>query len=189
MSSLQIDFINNNSTSIVNPPPEYSLKYDDKTEGLRDKTYHELIKESSDKMIKCPCSNKTYVVSSQWVRSHFATHKHESWKKVDQEEHIKKYGHCYSSEHIIDVLNKELRDLKRNVKYLTDDKKMLLNIIEKLKNENLKATNEVNSLKFEEQKMSVKYATLTETNVKLVKEIDMLKCQEVENDLFMECNL
>jgi hypothetical protein len=151
------------------------LKYDDKTEGLRDKTYPELKKESDDKMIKCPCSNKTYPLSPQWTRGHFATQKHESWKTLHQEEHIKKYGHCCSSEHIIDILHKESRDLKRNVKYLTDDKKMLLNMVEKL-------TNEVSSLKLEEQKMSVKYSILTKEN-------EMLKCVEVENEQFMDCNL
>jgi hypothetical protein len=61
------------------------------------------------------------------------------------------------------------------VKYLTDDKKMLLNMVEKL-------TNEVSSLKLEEQKMSVKYSTL-------IKENEMLKCVEVENEQFMDCNL
>ena len=38
--------INDNNTSIVTPPPEYSLKYDEKAEGLRDKTYIELNKDS-----------------------------------------------------------------------------------------------------------------------------------------------
>ena len=173
MSTLDTNF--NTNTSIVNPPPEYSLKYDEKTEGLRDKTYPELKKESNNKMIKCPCSNKTYPLSPQWTRGHFATQKHESWKTLHQEEHIKNYGHCCSSEHIIDILHKESRDLKRNVKYLTDDKKMLLVMVEKL-------TNEVSTLKVEEQKMSAKYA-------KLVTENEMLKCQEVENELFMDCNL
>ena len=126
-------------------------------------------------MIKCPCSNKTYPLSSQWTKSHFATQKHESWKIEHQEEHIKKYGHCCSSEHIIDILNKELRDLKRNVKYLTDDKNMLLIMVNKL-------TNEVSSLKLEEQKMSVKYSTL-------IKENEMLKCLEAENEKFMDCDL
>jgi hypothetical protein len=172
----------NTDTSIVNPPPEYSLKYDEKTEGLRDKTYPELKKESNEKMIKCPCSNKTYPLSPQWTRGHFATQKHESWKTLIQEEYIKKYGHCCSSEHIIDICHKDLRDLKRNVKYLTDDKKMLLNMVEKL-------TNEVSTLKLEEQKMSVKYSILLDNYAKLVNENEMLKCVEVENEQFMDCNL
>jgi len=176
------NFINDNNTSIINPPPEYSLLYDDKTGGLRDKTYHELNKEINDKMIKCPCSNKTYTISSQWVRSHFDTQKHLSWKTLIQEEHIKKYGHCCSSEHIINLLNKELRDLKCNVSHLTDDKKKLLSIVEKYKNEILKASNEVIDLK-------CKLTKLNDENTKLLKENTLLKCHEVDNEVFMDCNL
>ena len=54
------DFINDNNTSMA-VIPEYSLIYDVKSDGLRDKTYIELKNEFSDKVIRCPCSNKDKV--------------------------------------------------------------------------------------------------------------------------------
>ena len=151
--------INDNNTSIVTPPPEYSLKYDEKAEGLRDKTYIELNKEYNTKQIKCPCTEKIYTISSQWAKSHFSTQKHSLWRKEHQEEHIKIYGHCSSSEHIIDVLTKDLRSLKCNVSYLTNDKKKLLCEIERLKNE----------------------------ISKLIAENTKLKCEEVDSEEFVDC--
>jgi hypothetical protein len=37
--------------------------------------------------------------------------------------------------------------------------------------------------------MSVKYSILTNNYAKLVNENEMLKCVEVENEQFMDCNL
>ena len=34
-----------NNTQIIETACEYTLKYDEETEGLRDKTFHELVKE------------------------------------------------------------------------------------------------------------------------------------------------
>jgi hypothetical protein len=103
----------------------YTLKYDEKTEGLRDKTYSELIKEHGHGKIKCSCMNRVYDISSQFVKSHFETQKHKNWLAESQKEYIKNFGHCCSQQDIINLLNKELRELKCNITHLTNKNKAL----------------------------------------------------------------
>lgn len=103
----------------------YTLKYDEKTEGLRDKTYSELIKEHGHGKIKCSCMNRVYDISSQFVKSHFETQKHKKWLAESQKEYIKNFGHCCSQQDIINLLNKELRELKCNITHLTNKNKAL----------------------------------------------------------------
>jgi hypothetical protein len=211
------DFTNDNSTSFA-VIPEYSLIYDVKTEGLRDKTYYELKNEFSEKVIRCPCCNKDKVfdITSNWVRTHFNTQKHILWKTQAQKDHIQIYGHCSSPEHIINVLTKENRYLKRFVSQLTDDTVNLAAVRDKLSNENdklkqdaLKTTNEVIDLKWEIKKAGEKYSKLIEENTKLIEENakqlyfnaklisinkDLiaenakLKCDEVDSEEFVDCN-
>jgi septal ring factor EnvC (AmiA/AmiB activator) len=103
----------------------YTLKYDEKNEGLRDKTYSELIKEHGHGKIKCSCMNRVYDISSQFVKSHFETQKHKKWLAESQKEYIKNFGHCCSQQDIINLLNKELRELKCNITHLTNKNKAL----------------------------------------------------------------
>jgi glutaredoxin 2 len=103
----------------------YTLKYDEKTEGLRDKTYSELIKEHGHGKIKCSCMNRVYDISSQFVKSHFETQRHKKWLADSQKEYIKNFGHCCSQQDIINLLNKELRELKCNITHLTNKNKAL----------------------------------------------------------------
>ena len=103
----------------------YTLKYDEKTEGVRDKTYSELIKEHGHGKIKCSCMNRVYDISSQFVKSHFETQKHKNWLAESQKEYIKNFGHCCSQQDIINLLNKELRELKCNITHLTNKNKAL----------------------------------------------------------------
>ena len=203
------DFTNDNNTSIA-VIPEYSLIYDVNTEGLRDKTYIELSKEFNDKLINCPCCNKDKVfkITSNWVRSHFNTQKHILWKTQVQKDHIQIYGHCSSPEHIINVLTKEMRSLKCYVSQLTDDKVKLLVNNDKLKQDALKTTNEVIDLKWEIKKTGEKNTKLIEQNTKLnednakqlyfnskliainktlIAENAKLRCEEIENDEFVDC--
>jgi hypothetical protein len=164
-------FTNDNNTSIA-IIPEYTLIYDVKTEGLRDKTYQELKNEFSEKVIRCPCCNKDKVfdITSNWVRTHFNTQKHILWKTQAQKDHIQIYGHCSSAEDIINVLTKEMRSLKCYVSLLTSDKANLLVNIDKLKQDALKTTNEVIDLKWEIKKADEKYGKLIEENTKLIDE-------------------
>ena len=103
----------------------YTLKYDEKTEGLRDKTYSELIKEHGHGKIKCSCMNRIYDISSQFVKSHFESQKHKKWLVESQKDYITQFGHCCSQQDIINLLNKELRELKCNITHLTNKNKAL----------------------------------------------------------------
>jgi hypothetical protein len=115
----------NSDLSMIVKVNLYTLKYDEKTEGLRDKTYSELIKEHGHGKIKCSCMNRVYDISSQFVKSHFETQKHKNWLAESQKEYIKNFGHCCSQQDIINLLNKELRELKCNITHLTNKNKAL----------------------------------------------------------------
>jgi len=186
-----MSYTNDNTTSFA-VIPEYSLIYDSKTEGLRDKTYIELKNEFSEKLIRCPCCNKDKVFNiTSNITSHFKSQKHILWKEQVQNELIRIFGHCSSSEHIINVLIKENRYLKRYVSQLRDDNAMLTtnndmltdhavnlttdrdklsNEIDKLKQDALKKTNEVIDLKWEIKKAGEKYSKLIEENTKFIED-------------------
>jgi len=161
-------YINDGETTMIKVY-EYNLKYDEKTEGLRDKTYSELVKEHGQGEIKCACMNRVYQISSQFVRSHFDTQKHKNWVAQSQKEYIKNFGHCCSQQDIINSQNKELREVKCNISHLTNKNKALVQ-----ENSKLEAINK----------------TLIE-EIKLLKGL-LLSCKqdnEDNNETFMECNL
>lgn len=199
------DFSNDNKTSIA-VIPEYSPIYDVKTDGLRDKTYIELKNEFSEKLIRCPCcaKDKVFQISSN-ITTHFKSQKHSLWKKQVQDELIRIFGHCSPPEHIINVLIKENRYLKRYVSELTDTK----NENDKLKQDALKTANEIIDLKWEIKKESEKNAKLIEENTKLIEENAKqfyfnakliainkkliaenakLQCEEIENEEYVDCD-
>ena len=161
-------YINDGETTMVQVS-DYALKYDEKTEGLRDKTYSELVKEHGHGNIKCACMNRVYQISSQFVRGHFETQKHKNWVVQSQKEYIKNFGHCCSQQDIINSQNKDLRDLKCNISHLTNKNKALVQ-------ENIKLENSVKTLHEE---------------IKSLK--NLLTCRDLDNDdineTFMECNL
>lgn len=136
----------NNNTKIIETASEYSLKYDEKTEGLRDKTYQELIKDHDSK-IKCPCMNRIYPVTSQFVNSHFNCQKHKHWVIKSQKEHIENYGHCCSPQDIVNSQSKELRNLKCNINDLTNKNKTLTYENTKLEELNKSLQDEIEVLK------------------------------------------
>jgi len=166
-----MSYTNDNSTTIA-VIPEYSLIYDVKTEGLRDKTFTELKNEFSEKLIKCPCCNKDKVfnITSSWVTTHFKSQKHILWKTQVQKDHIQSYGPCCPSEHIINILSKENRSLKCQVSHLTDDKSNLTYENDKLKQAALKTTNEIIDLKWEIKKAGEKNSKLIDENTKFIEE-------------------
>ena len=153
----------NSDLSMIVKVNLYTLKYDEKTEGLRDKTYSELLKEHGHGKIKCSCMNRVYDISSQFVKSHFETQKHKKWLADSQKDYIAHFGHCCSQQDIINLLNKELRELKCNISHLTNKNKALAH-------ENIK---------------------LEVVNRRLCEEIKTLKdlSSEDEGEIFMECNL
>jgi hypothetical protein len=161
-------YMNDGETTMIKVY-EYNLKYDEKTEGLRDKTYSELVKEHGQGEIKCACMNRVYQISSQFVRSHFDTQKHKNWVVQSQKEYIKNFGHCCSQQDIINSQNKELREVKCNISHLTNKNKALVQ-----ENSKLEAINK----------------TLIE-EIKSLKGL-LLSCKqdnEDNNETFMECNL
>ena len=202
-----------NKTSIA-VIPEYSPIYDVKTDGLRDKTYYELKNEYSEKLIRCPCcaKDKVFNITSNWVTSHFKSQKHILWKTQYQNELIGIFGHCSPPEHIINVLIKENRYLKRYVSQLTDNNANLEdtnNENEKLKQDALKTANEIIDLKWEIKKADEKNAKLIKENTKqleenakqlyfnakliainkkLIAENAKLQCEEIENEEYVDCD-
>ena len=113
-----------NNTQIIETACEYTLKYDEKNEGLRDRTFSELVKDYGPNII-CPCMNRTYQITSQFVKSHFETQKHKNWVIKSQKEHIEVYGHCCSPQDIVNLQSKELRNLKCFICDLTNKNKTL----------------------------------------------------------------
>ena len=136
----------NNNTQIIETASEYSLKYDEKTEGLRDRTYSELIKDYGPSII-CPCMNRPYQISSQFVKSHFNCQKHKNWVIKSQKEHIETYGHCCSPQDIVNIQSKELRNLKRHIHDLTNKIKTLTHENTKLEKLNKSSQDEIETLK------------------------------------------
>ena len=137
---------NNDTKSIVETASEYTLKYDEVTEGLRDKTVPELVKEYGSK-IRCPCMDRTYQVNSQSIKNHFGCQKHKNWVMKSQKEHIEIYGHCCSPQDIVNSQNKELRNLKCNVNDLTNKNKTLAQENMKLEETNKTLQDEIEQLK------------------------------------------
>lgn len=136
----------NNNTQIIETASEYSLKYDEKTEGLHDRTYSELIKDYGPSII-CPCMNRPYQISSQFVKSHFNCQKHKNWVIKSQKEHIETYGHCCSPQDIVNIQSKELRNLKRFIHDLTTKNTTLTYENTKLEELNKSLQNELEALK------------------------------------------
>ena len=193
------------STQIITVAPEYTLKYDEKDDDLRDRTYQELVRDNGkNAKIRCPCMNREYIITPQWCKTHCVSQKHLNWKTIQQKEHIKKHGHCVSAEQIVDMQTKEIRDLKVNIHQLTTAntkyENKIKNISEKLseisdENDNLKVLVEEyekdqqapdNSSKTDDEKvieslnkelLGIKNENeiLTNDYVKVLKERDRLK--------------
>jgi DNA repair exonuclease SbcCD ATPase subunit len=105
------------TTQIIECAPCYDLKYDETNENLRDQTLQELrITYGRDSKIKCNCwidRAREYNIDSAFISAHMKSKKHRNWCEEQQKEHKKNYGHCISSEKIIETKSKELRDYKK----------------------------------------------------------------------------
>mgnify|MGYP003677618978 CR=1 FL=1 len=98
------------TTQIVPVAPEYTLKFDEKENELRDRTYQELIRDfGKNTKIKCHCMEREYDITSQFCKTHLNCQKHIIWKTTQQKDHIKKHGHCTSAEQIVDLQSKEIK--------------------------------------------------------------------------------
>ena len=146
------------ATQIINVAQEYTLKYDGKCNELRDRTYSELVNEyGKNTMIRCPCMQREYPITSQWVKTHFNCQKHTHWKTEQQNQHIKTHGHCVSPEEIVDQQIKELRQYKKMYSQATNE-------LEKKEIKISTLTNELKQIKQEQKKLKT---SLDETIVLL----------------------
>lgn len=104
------------SNQIVECGPCYELKYDETADCLRDQTFQELkILYGKNSKVRCNCwaeRSRDYRVDQSFI-VHMKSQKHINWREEQQKEHKKSYGHCISSEKIIETLRKELRDYKK----------------------------------------------------------------------------
>lgn len=152
-----------NNTQIIETACEYTLKYDEKNEGLRDRTFSELVKDYGPNII-CPCMNRTYQVSSQFVKSHFETQKHKNWVIKSQKEHIEVYGHCCSPQDIVNLQSKELRNLKCFICDLTNKNKTLTQENMKLEELSKSFQDEIALLKIKITQYEDEYEKFTDCN-------------------------
>jgi len=136
----------NETKTIVETASEYTLKYDETTDGLRDKTVPELVKEYGSK-IRCPCMDRVYQVNSQIIKNHFGCQKHKNWVIKNQKEHIENYGHCCAPQDIVNIQSKELRNLKRFIHDLTNKNNTLVQENAKLEEHNKSFQEEIEVLK------------------------------------------
>lgn len=151
------------TTKIVTVAPEYTLKFDEKEDELRDRTYQELVRDfGKNAKIRCRCQNREYIITPQWCKSHFNSQKHQNWKTLQQKEHIKKHGHCISAEQIVDQQSKEIRELKVNIHKLTSENTKKDNKL-KILSEKLTEVTDENSLYNQElENIQEKLETLQE---------------------------
>ena len=105
------------SSNIIECAPYYELTYDEKLDNLRDLTFHELkAMFGKNNKMRCNCwgdRNREYKVDQAFIASHIKSQKHVNWKEEQIKEHKKNYGHCISSDKIIEAQRKELREYKK----------------------------------------------------------------------------
>ena len=139
--------------------PKYELKYDADTNKMRDLTWEELKKQyGKGSKVVCPCFNREYTINSAFIKHH-ETERHKNWLIKETNEYIQEIGHCGNNESKIETLLKQQREHK--VMYHT-----------------LRATKEECDKKLE---------SLTEKNIDLEREIEILKRQKkMESELLRD---
>ena len=104
------------STQLIECAPCYELKYDETLDSLRDQTFLELkILYGKNNKVQCNCwteKKRDYRIDQSFI-AHMKSQKHTNWREEQLKEHKQSYGHCISSEKIIETLRKELREYKK----------------------------------------------------------------------------
>jgi len=156
----------------------YKLKYNEKTNQLRDLTWEELkITYGKGSKIECPCMNREYNVAQSFIAQHMKCQKHRNWLENEQRTYNKEYGHCGNSEDIINTLYKQLRENKIMYHNLNKSKKeydeKIENEVKQLK-ENLKSKIKENEILLLEMKSLDEY--IQKINL-------LLEIKSLENDI------
>ena len=181
------------SSQIVECGPCYELKYDETADCLRDQIFAELkVSYGKGSKIQCGCwgVNRPYRADQSFI-IHMKSQKHMNWREEQQKDHKQKYGHCISTEKIVETLRKEIRDYKKShansaeIIIKKDEKLSLLS--KKLddvtaENELLKA--EIEELQEEPEDEKDETANTTEFyDLKMENEMLKAELEEYQNDL------
>ena len=173
------------SGQIVECAPCYDLKYDENLDCLRDLTFSELkMVFGKNNKIKCNCwgdRNREYKVEPAFVAAHIKSQKHVNWREEQSKEHKKKYGHCISSDKIIEIQRKELREYK---KMHTDSIQVITNKNEKL---NL-LSNKLDEVSFEKDSLLNKFEEYREELNKYKEELEKFKKEPAELEIIKKEN-
>ena len=170
------------SCQIIESAPYYALKYDEILDTLRDQTFSELkAMFGKNNKIKCNCwgdRNREYKVDTPFIATHIKSQKHINWREEQIKEHKKNYGHCISSEKIIEIQRKELREYKKmhadSVQVITNKNEKLELMSKKLDEVSLEKESLLN--KFEEYREELnKYKEELEKFKKEPAELEIIK--------------
>jgi hypothetical protein len=136
-------------TTLTVRADQYKLKYNENTNQLKDLTWEELkIAYGKGSKIECPCMNREYNVAQSFIAAHMKSQKHRNWLEKEQKQYNKEYGHCGTSEDIINTLYKQLRENKVMYHNLNKSKKVCDEKLEKTEHELKQSQKVIESLKY-----------------------------------------
>ena len=116
---------------------DYEPQYDDINNCYRDMNNNEIkIKYGFDKSFKCCGLEYTKEKRSQFTHQHCKTNKHKRYLEKYNQEFKQKYGTYKCSAEIIKVMEKEIRQLKKQLYNKNEECKYKDVIIEKLNTQN-----------------------------------------------------
>jgi len=181
------------SNQIVECGPCYELKYDETADCLRDQTFAELkVSYGKGSKLQCGCwgHNRGYRADQSFI-AHMKSHKHTNWREEQQKDHKQKYGHCISTEKIVETLRKELREYKKshaNSAEIISKKDEKLSLLSKklddmtVENDLLRAEIEESQKDPEDEKDNADF-TAEFYDLKMTNEILQGELEEYQNDL------
>ena len=181
------------SSQVIECAPYYELTYDEKMESLRDLTFHELKTQfGKNNKIKCNCwgdRNREYKAEASFIAAHIKSQRHVNWREEQIKEHKQTYGHCISSEKIIETQRKELREYKKlhanSVQHINNKDEKLELISNKLDEVSLEKDNFQNNLEECKEKLEECKEKLEEYKEKLeeykekLEELDVMKKENI----------
>ena len=164
------------STSLALSSPNYELIYD--SNNMRDQTFQEGKKlYGKDANIICPCTKKSYKMTSSFISTHLQSTKHKLWVKEQQMNHNQECGSCCDDRSKVEYLCKQNREQKVMYNNLSNAKNECDKIIERLTQKN-------NELNRETVILAAKYDIADESSKQIITEnknlTNLLKLKEIE---------